>query len=67
MELLKCLKSIKEHAFVASEYPVVLTLEDHLTPKLQAVVAKVSSCITEIYEKSLNDVEQDNIFLFLGL
>ncbi|XAR65942.1 Phosphoinositide phospholipase C [Bertholletia excelsa] len=40
VELLKCLKSIKEHAFTASEYPVVVTLEDHLTPDLQAKVAE---------------------------
>ncbi|KAJ1380744.1 PLC-like phosphodiesterase, TIM beta/alpha-barrel domain superfamily [Sesbania bispinosa] len=39
--LIKCLKSIKEHAFVASEYPVVITLEDHLTPDLQAKVAEM--------------------------
>ena len=44
MELLKCLKSIKEYAFVASDYPVVITLEDHLTPDLQAKVAEVSLC-----------------------
>lgn len=42
VELIKCLKSIKEHAFTASEYPVVITLEDHLTPDLQAKVAEVS-------------------------
>lgn len=41
VELIKCFKSIKEHAFVASEYPVVITLEDHLTPNLQAKVAEV--------------------------
>ncbi|KAK9290571.1 hypothetical protein L1049_008741 [Liquidambar formosana] len=41
VELIKCLRSIKEHAFVASEYPVVLTLEDHITPDLQAKVAKM--------------------------
>ncbi|KAK1377426.1 Phosphoinositide phospholipase C [Heracleum sosnowskyi] len=46
VELLTCLKSIKEHAFVTSEYPVVLTLEDHLSPDLQAVVAKM---VTEIF------------------
>lgn len=40
--LVKCLKSIKEHAFVKSPYPVVITFEDHLTPKLQAKVAEVS-------------------------
>lgn len=42
VKLLKCLGSIKEHAFTASEYPVVITLEDHLTPDLQAKVADVS-------------------------
>ncbi|KAK3019004.1 hypothetical protein RJ639_003612 [Escallonia herrerae] len=41
VELIKCLRSIKEHAFVASKYPLVLTLEDHLTPDLQAKVAKM--------------------------
>jgi phosphatidylinositol phospholipase C delta len=41
--LIKCLTSIKEYAFVASEYPVVITLEDHLTPDLQAKVAQVIS------------------------
>lgn len=41
MELIKCLKSIKEYAFVASDYPVVITLEDHLPPNLQAKVAEV--------------------------
>jgi phosphatidylinositol phospholipase C delta len=35
------LKSIKEYAFSESPYPVVITLEDHLTPDLQAKVAKV--------------------------
>nr|XP_043632369.1 phosphoinositide phospholipase C 6-like [Erigeron canadensis] len=42
----KCLKSIKEHAFVKSPYPVIITLEDHLTPKLQA---KVAVMVTEIF------------------
>lgn len=42
VELIKCLRSIKEHAFSASEYPVVITLEEHLTPDLQAKVAEVS-------------------------
>lgn len=44
VELIKCLRSIKEHAFAASEYPVVITLEDHLTPDLQAKVAQVGVC-----------------------
>ncbi|XP_075485222.1 phosphoinositide phospholipase C 2-like [Primulina tabacum] len=46
VELIKCLRSIKEHAFIASEYPVVITLEDHLTPDLQA---KVAEMITETF------------------
>ncbi|KAJ8769470.1 hypothetical protein K2173_002960 [Erythroxylum novogranatense] len=41
--LIKCLRSIKDYAFVASEYPVVITLEDHLTPDLQAKVAEMIS------------------------
>lgn len=41
VELLRCFKSIKEHAFSASPYPVVITLEDHLTPDLQAKVAQM--------------------------
>ncbi|GAB2299560.1 1-phosphatidylinositol phosphodiesterase [Dionaea muscipula] len=41
VELIKCLRSIKEHAFSASNYPVVITLEDHLTPDLQAKVAEM--------------------------
>ncbi|KAG0490493.1 hypothetical protein HPP92_007356 [Vanilla planifolia] len=41
VSLLQCLKSIKEYAFVASPYPLVITLEDHLTGDLQAKVAKM--------------------------
>ncbi|RZC78237.1 hypothetical protein C5167_002455 [Papaver somniferum] len=50
IDLIKCLRSIKEYAFVASPYPVVITLEDHLTPDLQSKVAKM---ITETYGKML--------------
>lgn len=39
--LIKCLRSIKEYAFKASPYPVIITLEDHLTSDLQAKVAEV--------------------------
>lgn len=46
VDLIKCLRAIKEHAFVASEYPVVITFEDHLNPNLQALVAKVSTTST---------------------
>ncbi|KAK1311661.1 Phosphoinositide phospholipase C 2 [Acorus calamus] len=41
VEMIRCLRSIKEHAFSASPYPVVITLEDHLTPDLQAKVAEM--------------------------
>ncbi|PIA32255.1 hypothetical protein AQUCO_04500092v1 [Aquilegia coerulea] len=44
--LIKCLRSIKEYAFTASPYPVVITLEDHLTPDLQA---KVAEMVTETF------------------
>ncbi|KAJ6844608.1 phosphoinositide phospholipase C 4-like [Iris pallida] len=39
--LIKCLTSIKKYAFCASSYPLVITLEDHLTPDLQAKVAQM--------------------------
>lgn len=41
VELIKCLRSIKEYAFSTSPYPVIITLEDHLTPDLQAKVAEM--------------------------
>ncbi|XP_077239444.1 phosphoinositide phospholipase C 4-like isoform X2 [Tasmannia lanceolata] len=41
VQLIKCLTSIKEHAFSTSPYPVILTLEDHLTSDLQAKVAEM--------------------------
>ncbi|KAL6977471.1 1-phosphatidylinositol phosphodiesterase [Sarracenia purpurea var. burkii] len=50
VELIKCLKSIKDHAFSASEYPVVITLEDHLTPDLQA---KAAEMITQTFGEML--------------
>uniref|UniRef100_A0A5B6YSH2 Phosphoinositide phospholipase C n=1 Tax=Davidia involucrata TaxID=16924 RepID=A0A5B6YSH2_DAVIN len=50
VELIKCLKSIKEHAFSTSPYPVIITLEDHLTRDLQA---KVAQMVTQTFEKML--------------
>ncbi|KAL5721050.1 phosphoinositide phospholipase C [Ranunculus cassubicifolius] len=50
VEIISCLRSIKEHAFSASPYPVIVTLEDHLTPDLQAKVAKM---ITHTYKDML--------------
>ncbi|CAA0834405.1 Phosphoinositide phospholipase C 2 [Striga hermonthica] len=56
VELIKCLRSIKEHAFAASEYPVVITLEDHLTQDLQA---KVAEMITQTFGDMLFCPESD--------
>jgi len=58
VELIRCLRSIKEHAFVASEYPVVITLEDHLTPDLQA---KVAEMVTQTFGEILFTPGSENI------
>ncbi|XP_071696710.1 phosphoinositide phospholipase C 6-like isoform X2 [Rutidosis leptorrhynchoides] len=50
VKLIECLKAIKEYAFVASPYPVIITLEDHLTPDLQE---KVAEMITDIFGSML--------------
>ncbi|CAH8375103.1 unnamed protein product [Eruca vesicaria subsp. sativa] len=39
-DLQKCLNAVQENVFEVSDYPVVLTLEDHLPPDLQKKVAK---------------------------
>ena len=44
VELIKCLRAIKKYAFSASDYPAVITLEDHLTTSLQAKAAEVNRC-----------------------
>ncbi|XP_021715541.1 phosphoinositide phospholipase C 2-like [Chenopodium quinoa] len=41
VELIKCLEAIKENAFYASDYPVIITFEDHLDSFLQAKVAQM--------------------------
>ncbi|XP_022731537.1 phosphoinositide phospholipase C 4-like [Durio zibethinus] len=56
VELIRCLKSIKEHAFSASPYPVIITLEDHLTPDLQA---KAAQMVTQTFGKMLFCPETD--------
>ncbi|KAF3331744.1 phosphoinositide phospholipase C 6-like protein [Carex littledalei] len=58
VSLLRCLKSIKEYAFVASPYPVIITLEDHLTPDLQAKVAKM---VTEVFGNILYYPETEHV------
>lgn len=37
----KCIVAIKDNAFVSSEFPVVITFEDHLPPNLQKKVAEI--------------------------
>ncbi|KMZ66674.1 Phosphoinositide phospholipase C [Zostera marina] len=50
VKLKDCLEAIKEHAFSVSPYPVVLNLENHLTPDLQA---KTAQMIEETFGESL--------------
>lgn len=58
VELIECLKCIREHAFSASPYPVVITLEDHLTPGLRA---KVAQMITQTFEDILYSPEPGSL------
>ncbi|MFS7970774.1 putative phosphoinositide phospholipase C [Helianthus anomalus] len=52
VQLIKCLKSIKNHAFITSEYPILITLKDHLTTDLQS---KAASGDLEEEEDELQD------------
>ncbi|XVE59417.1 hypothetical protein DITRI_Ditri05aG0044700 [Diplodiscus trichospermus] len=56
VELIKCLRSIKEYAFSATPYPVIITFEDHLTPDLQA---KVAQMVTQTFGNMLFYPESD--------
>nr|AAK01711.1 phosphoinositide-specific phospholipase C [Oryza sativa Indica Group] len=58
VSLLKCLLSIKEHAFEASPYPVIITLEDHLTPDLQDKAAKM---VLEVFGDILYYPDKDHL------
>ncbi|KAK1420850.1 hypothetical protein QVD17_22752 [Tagetes erecta] len=58
VKLMDCLKAIKEYAFVASPYPVIITLEDHLTSDLQA---KVAQMVTETFGSMLFSPESENL------
>ncbi|XP_057441798.1 phosphoinositide phospholipase C 6-like isoform X2 [Lotus japonicus] len=42
---IKCLESIKKYSFVASQYPVIITIEDHLTPDLRTKFAEMATQI----------------------
>ncbi|KAK1434840.1 hypothetical protein QVD17_00594 [Tagetes erecta] len=39
VKLRKCLNAIKDYAFCSSDYPVIITIEDHLNQRLRAKVA----------------------------
>ncbi|XP_022744257.1 phosphoinositide phospholipase C 6-like isoform X2 [Durio zibethinus] len=58
VSLIKCLMSIKEYAFASSPYPVIITLEDHLTPELQARVAEM---VTQTFGTMLYYPESDRL------
>ncbi|KAK5830563.1 Phosphoinositide phospholipase C 2 -like protein [Gossypium arboreum] len=61
VDLQECLQAIKENAFHASEYPVVITFEDHLNPNLQKKVAKM---VTETFGVMLYRSETENMQQF---
>ncbi|KAH9702488.1 phosphoinositide phospholipase C 6 [Citrus sinensis] len=61
VSLINCLKSIRDNAFVSSPYPVIITLEDHLTPDLQA---KAAEMITQIFGKMLYFPESNKLAEF---
>ncbi|KAK7281150.1 hypothetical protein RIF29_08876 [Crotalaria pallida] len=56
VSLIKCLESIKKYAFVKSDFPVILTLEDHLTSTLQAKFAEIA---TQIFGEMLHCPQTD--------
>ncbi|CAN6220039.1 unnamed protein product [Urochloa humidicola] len=61
VSLIKCLRSIKEYAFVASPYPVIITLEDHLPADLQEKVAKM---VLEVFGSILFYPDTDHLSEF---
>ncbi|XP_021279286.1 phosphoinositide phospholipase C 1-like isoform X2 [Herrania umbratica] len=58
VDLQKCLQAIKENAFTNSEYPVVITFEDHLNSNLQKKVAKM---VKETFEEMLYCTKSENL------
>ncbi|CAJ1971014.1 unnamed protein product [Sphenostylis stenocarpa] len=50
VSVVKCLECIKEYGFVASQYPVIITIEDHLTTDLRA---KFAEMVTKIFGEVL--------------
>ncbi|XP_071718131.1 phosphoinositide phospholipase C 2-like [Rutidosis leptorrhynchoides] len=56
LKLRKCLEVIRDYAFNASEYPVVITIEDHLNKKLRA---KVALMVKQIFGNMLYQPKND--------
>ncbi|XP_010032979.2 phosphoinositide phospholipase C 2 [Eucalyptus grandis] len=61
VDLNRCLSATRDYAFIASEFPVVITFEDHLTPRLQAKVAKM---VTKTFESKLHQPGTDQLAEF---
>ncbi|KAL0862341.1 hypothetical protein Bca101_041459 [Brassica carinata] len=59
--LISCLKAIRDYAFSSSPYPVIITLEDHLTADLQAKVAEMA---TQIFGDMLYYPESESLAEF---
>ncbi|KAI3514053.1 hypothetical protein L1887_12369 [Cichorium endivia] len=57
VKLRKCLKAIKDYAFHASEYPVIITFEDHLNKKLRD---KVALMVKSMFQEKLFTSEKDH-------
>ncbi|CAL0315763.1 unnamed protein product [Lupinus luteus] len=58
---MRCLESIREYGFVASQYPIIITIEDHLTRDLQAKFAEMA---TQIFGEMLYYPETDRLTEF---
>ncbi|CAN1221691.1 Phosphoinositide phospholipase C 2 [Linum grandiflorum] len=61
VDLVRCLRAIKDNAFEVSEYPVVITFEDHLPPNLQS---KVATMVNDTFGEILYTPESDEMSEF---
>ncbi|XP_078179189.1 phosphoinositide phospholipase C 6-like [Carex rostrata] len=61
VKLIDCLRTIGEYAFASSQYPVIITLEDHLNTALRA---KLTSMMNEIFGDLLYVPNREHIEIF---
>lgn len=54
--MLDLLHAIKEYAFVASEFPLMLTIENHLPVPLQNLLAQVGNGAADLYVQNRHGV-----------